>query len=89
MEIIHIAANGDYEKYEQLTLQKEELEKEAELYYVAYIREFGEMLTHAFELKVDCISLKKEIALYVAAKNSGRTISAEEVEEYLKTHMSA
>ena len=89
MEIVHIAPNGDYTRYEELMLQKEELEKEADYCQIAYIREFGELITKAFELKVDCIALKKEIALYIAAKNSGKTVTAQEVAEYLKKHMTA
>lgn len=89
MEIVHIDTTGDYTRYEELTLQKEELEKEAEQYQIAYIKEFGELITKAFESKVDCIALKKEIAFYIAAKNSGKTVTAEQVSEYLKKHMTA
>ena len=89
MEMIHIAPGGEYARYEELTLKKDQYEKEADLYHLAYIREFGELMTEGFKLKVDCIALKKEIAIYVKAKNAGETISPEEVQEYLKKHMSS
>ncbi len=89
MEIVHVAAGGDYDRYEELTFKKDQYEKEAGIYYLAYIREFGELATEAFKLKIDCIALKKEIAIYIKAKNFGENISPEEVEEYLKTHMSS
>lgn len=88
MEMIHIASGGDYARFEELILKKEQYEKEADLYQLAYMREFGELLTEGFQLKIDCISLKKEIAVYVKAKNAGKTVSAEEVQAYLKKHMS-
>lgn len=89
MEIVHVARTGDYERYEALTLAKEQYEKEAEYYYFSYVQEFGELSQEAFELKIDCIALKKEIALYIAAKNSGREITQDEINAYLEEHMTA
>jgi len=89
MEMVHVAPNGDYERYESLTLQKEQLEKDADQYYISYVKEFGELTTTAFEVKIECIALKKEIALYVAAKNNGRKITQEEIDIYLREHMTA
>lgn len=87
MEMIHIAPGGDYARYEELTLKKDQYEKEADLYQLAYIREFGELITESFQLKIECIALKKEIAIYVKAQNAGQTITPEEVKAYLKKHM--
>ena len=88
MEIVHFDPNGNYERYEELTLKKDQYEKEADLYQKAYTREFGDLMTESFQLKIDCIALKKEIALYVKAKNQGKEITPEEVQEYLDKHMS-
>lgn len=88
-ELINSGRGSDYDRYEALTLQKEQLEKDAEDYYFAYIREFGELTTASFELKIDCIALKKEISLYVSAKNAGRKLRAEDVAEFLKIQMSS
>lgn len=88
MEIIHIAPGGEYDRYEALTLKKDQYEKEADLFHLAYIREFGDLMTEGFRLRVECIALKKEIALYIKAQNLGETISPEEVEAQLKIQMS-
>ena len=87
MELIHVAPGGDYARYEELTLKKDQYEKEADQIHIAYLREFGELMTLSFQLKVDCIALKKEIALYVKAANTGTAITPEEVEAHLKVQM--
>lgn len=88
MEIVHIA-NGDYERYEELLLQRDQLEKEAFCYQQAYTREFGELTVEAFRLKVDCISRKKSIAFYIAAKNRGESADKDQLAEFLKQQMAA
>ena len=50
------------EQYENLILQRDRLEKEAEQYRMNYFREFGELITDAFQARIDCIALKKSIA---------------------------
>lgn len=88
-QIIHIAPGGDYDRYEELTLQKDQLQKEAEEYRLQYLYLFGERMTAAFSMQIECIALKKEITLYVQARNSGNPITQAEVEAYLKIHMAA
>ena len=87
MDIVHIVPDGEYERYEELTLMKDRYEKDADLYQQAYIREFGELITESFQLKVECIALKKEIALYVKAKNAGEKVNVEDVRKFLETQM--
>ena len=87
MDIVHIVPDGEYERYEELTLMKDRYEKDADLYQQAYIREFGELITESFQLKVECIALKKEIALYVKAKNAGEKVNVEDVRKFLETRM--
>ena len=89
MEIVHIAPGGDYERYEELTLKKVQLEKDADHYENVYTREFGDKIAENFKLKVDCIALKKEINIYVRAKNQGRQITRKEVEDFLKKKMAS
>ncbi len=88
MKITRVAA-GDYERYEFLILQKEQLEKEAEQAELEYMRLFGDLITESFSLKVDCIALKKEIALYVRAKNGGKPVDPAAVAETLRSQMTA
>lgn len=88
MEIIRVT-NGDYAAYEELLLQREQLEKEADEYQREYICEFGQLITEVFKEKIECISLKKAIAFCQAAKNRGAEIKQNELEDYLNAHMAA
>ena len=88
METVHIAPGGEYERYEELLFMRDRYEKEAELYQMAYIRAFGELITESFQLKIECIALKKEIALYVKARNAGKAVSEEDVRRLLEKQMS-
>lgn len=87
MNIVHFVPNGEYERYEELTLMKDQYEKESDLYYNAYIREFGDLITESFQLKIECIALKKEIALYIKVKNTGETISDEDIQRIIEQQM--
>ena len=72
MELIKIAL-GDYPRYEELLLRKDKFEKEALQWYDEYIRVFGKYLIDLFEIKVECIRLKKLISLAQAEINQGFT----------------
>lgn len=87
MEIIRVA-NGDYGRYEDLLLYRDSLSREAELYLIAYINEFGELINKVFEAEIECIRLKKSIAYVQAAINSGGFVNREELDEYLNNVMS-
>ena len=50
------------ERYEALILQRDRLAKEADHYQLEYFREFGELITDAFQARIDCIALKKSIS---------------------------
>ena len=88
MDIIRVA-NGDYGRYEELLLQRDQLEKEAFKYQEAYTREFGDLAVEAFQLRVDCISLKKSIAFFIAARNRGEKPDTEKLREFLASQMAA
>lgn len=88
MNIIRIA-NGDYGRYEELLLQRDQLEKEACQYMLAYTREFGDLITESFKLKVDCIAIKKSIGFCQAAKNHSKDIDPEELQAFLNQQMAA
>ena len=88
MDIVHFVPDGQYERYEELTLLKDQYEKEADLYHREFIREFGDLMTESFQLKIECIALKKEIALFIKAKNAGRKITRGEVRISLEIQMS-
>ena len=88
MEIIHIA-KGDYPRYEELLLQREQLQKDALNYRRAYIREFGELINKIFEKKISCIALKKSIAFCQLARNQGKKPDLAAMTEYVEEQMTA
>ena len=88
MEIVHIAA-GDYPRYEELLLQRDQLKKEALQYRHAYIREFGELINKIFEKKISCIALKKSIAFCQLAKNQGKKPDLAAMNEFVTQQMTA
>ena len=63
-------------EYEDLILQRDRLEKEADQIRLNYLREFGEEITAAFQARIDCIALKKSITFCQMKKNAGSTPSA-------------
>ena len=88
MDIVHIAC-GDYDRYEELLLQRDQLEKEAHSYQQAYTRELGDLIVEVFQLKIDCIALKKSIAFCVAARNRGEDIDDSLLQKHLEKCMEA
>lgn len=54
--------NKRYEELEELLLKRDQLFRESGSYLTAYTKEFGDMLTANFELKVECIKKKKTIS---------------------------
>ena len=89
MDLIKIAL-GDYPRYEELLLRKDKFEKEALQWYENYIREFGPYLISLFEVKVECIRLKKLIAMAQSEINQGFTPDMDKissrVEEQMKSY---
>lgn len=88
MDIVHIAV-GDYPRYEALLLQRDQIRKDAQLYRRSYIREFGELINMLFEIKVNCIELKKSIAFCQIAKNMGERPDFSAMLEYVEKQMTA
>ena len=88
MDIIKVAV-GDYGRYEELLLQKEQLGKEAFTYQQDYINEFGELINEVFATKIECISLKKKIAYCQAVINRGESVDVSAMESYVSSQMSA
>lgn len=78
-----------HERYENLILQRDRLEKEAEQYRMEYFREFGELITDAFQARIDCIALKKSIAFCQAKRNAGEEIDPISLQEYVDAGMLA
>lgn len=86
MEIIRIA-QGDYDRYEELLLQRDSLRREADSCLTAYIAVFGDLINSLFQLQIDCIGLKKSIAFIQAALNRGSNVSDDELHDFLEHEM--
>jgi hypothetical protein len=77
------------DRYENLILQRDRLEKEAEHYRMEYFREFGGLITDAFQAQIDCIALKKSIAFCQAKRNSGEEIDPISMQEFIDSSLLA
>ena len=91
MDIIKIR-NADYDRYEELLMQRDQLRKEADIYHGLYVRKFGDLHLRVFDKQIDCIRKKKMIGYYQLAINRGNAIDQaltdalihEEMENYRK-----
>lgn len=88
MQLIRIAGSN-YSQYEELLLRRDELEKEAEHILLEYTRIFGDISAEIFQLKIDCIALKKSISYCVMAQNRGESVDPEMLREYIAGKMTA
>lgn len=75
------------DEYRNLVFKREKLRKDAQIYWIEYIREFGELIEKECALKIECIKLKKTIAFCQARKNHGKIIFGAELDEYIESVM--
>ncbi|SCW68511.1 hypothetical protein SAMN02910456_02580 [Ruminococcaceae bacterium YRB3002] len=80
---------GDYKKYEELLLKRDQLYKEACSIQCSYLKEFGALLLEDYELKVECIRIKKKIAYCQAAIAHGNLLDVEAMERTVAAAMAA
>ena len=81
-EIIKVR-NAAYDRYGELLIKRDVLKKESYHYQMAYIREFGELMSELFEAKIRCIEKKKVIAFCQKKANRGETINQTELDQYI------
>ena len=86
MDMIKVK-NTAFAKYEEVLLRRDNLRKEAEHYHMEYIRVFGDLITEAFEKKIDCIRKKKMIAYCQRQINQGKKIDADRMIDYIFQEM--
>ena len=85
-----IEANDDlYGEYEELLLRRDQMNVEADSYLVAYTREFGDLIIKNFELKIECIRLKKTISACMRRMNRGLGIDVQEMQKDIEKEMTA
>ena len=75
------------ERYEAALLRRDNLIKEAEQYHFEYIREFGDLIQRSFELKIECIRKKKEIAFCQKLANQGKKIKRSDLVAFIEKEM--
>jgi len=86
MEIVKVK-NTSYSRYEEALLRRDNLRKEAEHYHMEYIRVFGDLITQAFEKKIECIRKKKMIAYCQRQVNAGKKISSASLDSFIAREM--
>ena len=87
MESIVKVKNISYTKYEEVLLRRDNLKKEAEKYQLDFIREFGDLITEAFRLKIECIRKKKMIAYCQRLANQGKSINSAQLNGFIEKEM--
>ena len=81
------SSDSKYTEYENLLLERDQLEKEAGQIWTAYLKMFGKLISDNYEEKLECIKCKKTIAYYQAALNQGGTVDAAAMEKFLEQEM--
>ena len=79
--------DSKYGEYEELLLERDQLEKEAGQIWTAYLKLFGRLITENYEEKLECIKCKKTIAYYQSALNRGGKVDASEMQKWLDGEM--
>ena len=88
MELIK-STDPNYEEYEALLLERDQVEKEAGSVWIWYIQTFGQLLSDTYEEKLECVKCKKTISCYQAALNQGGIVDQEAMKEFLDKEMAA
>ncbi len=86
MELIK-GADTPYEAYENLLLERDQISREADQIWIAYLRLFGKLIAELYEEKLECVKSKKIIAYYQRALNHGGDVDAAEMERFLEREM--
>lgn len=86
MEIVKVRG-GDYDRYEELVLRRDQLRREAGEYQVRFVARFGAQMVRGFERRIACIRKKKLIGYYQQAINRGEAIDQERIDALLQEEM--
>ena len=88
MELLK-SGQTQYEEYETLLLERDQLQKEAGQIWTVYIQTFGKLIADVYEEKIECIKCRKTIAYYQRALNRGGIIDQEAMQQYLEQEMAS
>jgi hypothetical protein len=86
MDII-TTENSDYSNYEDLLFRRDRIKKEAKHWQLEYTREFGELVTEVFHIKIECIRKKKTLTYCTAVINKGKPINLNELQAVIEKEM--
>lgn len=75
------------EEYEELLVRREHLLKVSGSYQICYTKEFGDLITSNFEIKIECIKLKKTISYCRRRLNHGLPIDTANMQEAVEKEM--
>ncbi len=75
------------EEYEDLLVRREHLIKVSGSYQICYTKEFGDLLTANFEIKIECIKLKKTISYCRRRLNHGLPIETAHMKDAIEKEM--
>lgn len=88
MELIK-SGDTQYEEYENLLLERDQVHKEAGQIWTAYVIEFGQLISDVYEEQLECVKCKKTIAYYQNAINHGGVIDQDAMQAYLDQEMAS
>lgn len=75
------------EEYEELLLKRDQLLRVCGSYMTVYTKEFGDLITKNFELKVECIKKKKTISYCRRRMNRGLAIDTTRMQKEIDQEM--
>ncbi len=78
---------AQYEEYETLLLERDQLQKEAKSIWISYRQLFGALISDTFERKIACIRIKKTMSYIQMAANRGRAVEPGALQEWLAREM--
>lgn len=76
-----------YEKYSNLLIERDGLNRECGEIWTWYLKTFGQLITDIFAIKIECISLKKSIAFCQMAVNKGERPIRKKLDGYIEESM--
>lgn len=76
-----------FDEYADLLTRRDQLIKECSSIQLCYTKEFGEQLIENFELKLECIKLKKSISYCRRVLNRGQSINVNSMNEAVEKEM--
>lgn len=85
--VIKVKDNRALARYEEALLRRDNLRKEAEQIHIDFIREFGDLMTESFRMKVECIRKKKMISYCQKLMNLGKDINGNDLTRYIEKEM--